>query len=320
MNLDYSPVIDEAGYPAGVIAIVVETTERVLANRRNETQYRRLAQMFEQGPSFMALLEGPDHRFEFANAGYLRLIGGRNVIGKTVAEALPDAADQGYVEKLNEVFTSGNLFSSAGSRYAVQVEPGAAVDERYVDFIYQPLRDTAGKVTGIFVEGVDVTERKVAEAALKQLNETLEQRIEERTAQLLSKEALISTFYNHSSEYHAVLAETDDGRFRYEEANPALLRMYGKTRAELIGQTVDGLFTPAVAAELTAHLRTCLLTGMPYRYERQNGDSVVEAVATPVPEANGNTRRLVVSARDITEHRHLEQQLRQSQKWKRLDN
>ncbi len=314
MNLDYSPVIDETGEPAGVIAIVVETTERVLADRRNETQHRRLAQMFEQGPSFMALLEGPEHRFEFANAGYLRLIGGRNVIGKTVAEALPEAVNQGYVDKLDEVFASGRIFSSVGSRYAVQVAPGAAGDERYVDFIYQPLKDAAGKVTGIFVEGVDVTERNRAEAALKQLNETLEHRIEERTAQLLSKEALIATFYNHSSEYHAVLAETDDGQFRYEEANPALLRMYGKTREELIGHTVNEVFNPETAAQLTSHLRACLTAGMPYRYERQNGDAIVEAVATPVLEADGKTRRLVASARDITESRRLEQQLRQSQK------
>jgi len=311
MNLDYSPVLDETGEPAGVIAIVVETTERVLADRRNESQRRRLAQMFEQGPSFMALLEGPDHRIEFANASYLKLIGGRDVIGKTVAEALPAA--QGYVSQLDQVFATGKMFGSADSRYAVEV-PGAAVDERYVDFIYQPLKDATGRVTGIFVEGVDVTERKLAEAALKQLNETLEQRIEERTAQLVSKEALIKTFYNHSSEYHAVLAETENGRFRYEEANPALLRLYGKSRAELIGQTVDDVFKPETAAELTAHLRACLLSGMPYRYERCNGDAIVEAVATPVPNDTAMTRRLVVSARDVTEHRNLEQQLHQSQK------
>jgi PAS domain S-box-containing protein len=314
MNLDYSPLIDETGEPAGVIAIVVETTERVLADRRDETQKRRLAEMFEQGPSFMALLEGPNHRFEFANASYLRLIGGRELIGKTVAEALPDAASQGYLNKLNEVFASGKSFSSADSRYAMEAVPGGAIDERYIDFIYQPLKDTTGQVTGIFVEGVDVTERKRAEAALHQLNETLEQRIRERTAQLLSTEALIATFYNHSSEYHAVIAETEEGRFRYEEANPALLRMYGKSRAEIIGHTVDEVFMPETAAELTAHLQSCLRVGTPYRYERRNGAAIVEAVATPVPKADGVTRRLVVSARDVTEHRNLEQQLRQSQK------
>jgi PAS domain S-box-containing protein len=297
-----------------VIAIVVETTERILADRRNESQRQRLAQMFEQGPSFMALLEGPDHRIEFANASYLKLIGGRDVIGKTVAEALPDAADQGYVRQLDEVFASGKMHASADSRYAVEVLPGAGVNERFVDFIYQPLKDATGRVTGIFVEGVDVTERKRAEAALKQLNETLEQRIEERSAQLLSQEALISTFYNHSSEYHAVLAETENGRFRYDEANPALLLLYGKSREDLIGRTIDEVFQPETAAELTAHLRACLQAGAPYRYERRNGDAIVEAVATPVPGDSALTRRLVVSARDVTEHRNLEQQLRQSQK------
>ncbi len=314
MNLDYSPVLDESGTPAGVIAIVVETTERVLAGRRNEAERRRLAQMFEQGPSFMALLEGPEHRIEFANAGYLALIGGRDVIGKTVAEALPDAAMQGYIGVLDQVFSSGRAFGSAGSRYVVQTAPGAAVDERYVDFIYQPLKDATGRVTGIFVEGVDVTERKLAEAALEKLNATLEQRIEERTAQLVSTEALIATFYNHSSEYHAVLSETGHGTFRYEEANPALLRLYGTSKADLIGRTIDQVFAPETAAELTAHLRACLRAGAPYRYERRNGDSIVEAVATPVPDDTGTTRRLVVSARDVTEHRNLEQQLRQAQK------
>jgi PAS domain S-box-containing protein len=34
MNLDYSPVVDESGEPAGVIAIVIETTQRVLPSKR----------------------------------------------------------------------------------------------------------------------------------------------------------------------------------------------------------------------------------------------------------------------------------------------
>jgi PAS domain S-box-containing protein len=33
MNLDYSPIPDESGRPAGVMAIVVETTSRVMAER-----------------------------------------------------------------------------------------------------------------------------------------------------------------------------------------------------------------------------------------------------------------------------------------------
>ena len=314
MNLDYSPVRDETGEPAGVIAIVVEMTQRVLADRRTEAERRRLEQMFEQGPSFMALLEGPEHRIAFANHGYRKLVGNRDVIGKAVAEALPDAVQQGYLDILDGVFASGEAYDLSDSLYQVQATPGGIVEDRYVDFIYQPLKDAAGKVTSIFVEGIDVTERNRAQAALQELNETLEQRIAERTAQLLAREALIKTFYTHSSEYHAVLCETEAGSFRYEEANPALLRLYGKTREALLGQTIESLFSPETASELKAHLQKCLRSGQPHRYERRNGDAIVEAVATPVPAEAGGGRRLVVSARDVTEFRSLEQQLRQAQK------
>ncbi len=314
MNLDYSPVCDESSKPAGVIAIVVETTERVRADQRNAAERQRLAQMFEQGPSFMALLQGRDHRIELANPSYLRLVGGRQVLGKTVAEALPDAVAQGYLEILDEVFCSGKAFSSAGMKYAVQPSPGGDAEDRFVDFIYQPLKDPDGQVTGIFVEGIEVTGAKRAEARLRQLNETLEQQIEERTARLVSREVLIKTVYNHSSEYHTVLVETETGQFRYEEGNPALLRLYNRSWDEVIGRTIEDLFDTETAAELTAHMKACLRLGQPYRYERRNGDSIVEAVATPVPAEDGMARRLVISARDVTESRNLEQQLRQSQK------
>ena len=262
----------------------------------------------------MALLQGPDHRIELANPSYLRLVGGREVLGKTVAETLPDAVDQGYLEILDTVFASGVAFSSVGMKYAVQPVPGGAAEDRFVDFIYQPLKDPDGQVTGIFVEGIDVTGRKMAEARLKQLNETLEQQIEERTARLVSREVLIKTFYNHSSEYHTVLAETKPGQFRYEEANPALLRLYNKTRDEVIGHTIEDLFDAETAAELTGHMNACLRSFQPYRYERRTADAIVEAIATPVPAQDGSARRLVISARDVTESRNLEQQLRQSQK------
>ena len=60
--------------------------------RRLRVQSASLAQMFEQAPSFIALLSGPEHRFTLTNAAYQRAVDGRDVTGRTVAEALPDAA------------------------------------------------------------------------------------------------------------------------------------------------------------------------------------------------------------------------------------
>jgi PAS domain S-box-containing protein len=320
-SFSYTPVCDNAGAPAGLFCACTETTLAVQGKQRVDRNWQKLAQLFEQGPSFMAVLEGPEHRIELANAAYQRLVGGRRVLGKTIAQALPDAVAQGYLELLDGVFNSGKAFSSTGAKYSVEPVSGGPVNERYVDFIFQPITNSLGQVTGIFVEGADVTERAAAEQALREreaqlreANLTLEQRISERTAQLLSREVLIRTFYQHSSECHAVLVEADPGEFRYEEINPATLRLYGKTRDQVIGYSVGEVFGAEVAAELNTHLAKCLSNDAPYHYERRHGEGVVEAIATPVPRELGVGRRVVVSARDVTERRRLEQQLRQSQK------
>jgi signal transduction histidine kinase/CheY-like chemotaxis protein len=167
MDLFYSPVIDESGHPGGVIAVVVETTERVLARRAAVAQSERLAQMFEDAPSFMALLEGPEHRFIFSNAAYQQLIAGRTIIGKPIREALPEIAGQGLYELLDKVYRSGASFRGHARPVKLQWNPNAAPEERLLDFIYQPVRNSAGTITGIFVEGIDVTDSARAVAALE---------------------------------------------------------------------------------------------------------------------------------------------------------
>jgi len=163
MDLGYSPVIAEDGKPGGVIAIVVETTERVLAQRRAASERDRLAQMFAQAPSFMALLEGPEHRFGLSNPGYDRLVGGRQLLGRTVAEALPEVVEQGFIRILDQVRETGTPYAALGAKLALLNPATAHRDDFYLDFVYQPVTDEQGRTTAIFVQGVDVTARVRAE-------------------------------------------------------------------------------------------------------------------------------------------------------------
>ena len=163
VDLNYSPLVDDQGTPVGAMALVVETTDKVLADRRLLLERERFATLFEQSPSFMVLLQGPTHRIELANPGYQALVGDRNVLGRTVAEALPEAAEQGYVAMLDGVYASGKAATAYGARFDIRQHAGEPISERYLDFVYQPIRDAAGTVTGIFVEGLDVTERVLAE-------------------------------------------------------------------------------------------------------------------------------------------------------------
>lgn len=162
LNLDYSPIPDGRGGIVGVLALVTEISEQARFERAIVDDRIRLRQMFEQAPSFMALLRGPQHVFELTNAAYRQLIGDRDVLGLSVREGLPDISGQGFYELLDRVYTTGEPYVGRGIEVQLQ---DSSTRTRTLDFIYQPLRDGSGAVSGVFVEGVDITDRIEAEQA-----------------------------------------------------------------------------------------------------------------------------------------------------------
>lgn len=178
MNLDYSPVPDETGRPGGVLAIVVETTQRVLAERRLAKERERLQQLFQQAPGFMAMLSGPDHVFEIVNASYRQLVGhGRDIVGLPVRQALPDIEGQVFFGLLDQVHRTGQAYVGRSMAVSLQRTPDTEPEQRFVDFVYQPITDAAGTVTGIFAEGYDVTERVRSEEQQRLLLRELNHRV-----------------------------------------------------------------------------------------------------------------------------------------------
>lgn len=172
-DIDYSPVRDEGGTPAGILAIVVETTRKVLAERAATAERESQARSLRHMPGFVATLEGPDHVFTYVNEAYRTIAGERDYPGHNVRQVFPELAAQGFYELLDEVYRSGQPFVSR----SFPVNLSNQSETRYIDFIYQPVLDEKGTVRGIFVGGYDVTEHKRAEDALKALNATLEDRV-----------------------------------------------------------------------------------------------------------------------------------------------
>ncbi|MFP5392852.1 MAG: PAS domain-containing protein, partial [Gammaproteobacteria bacterium] len=128
---------------------------------------QRITDVFRQAPAFMCVLTGPEHVFELANERYLQLVGERNLIGKRARDALPDVEGQGFFELLDQVYRSGEPFIGADMAVMLRRQPGEAAETRYLDFVYMPLRDAYGAVAGIMAHGVDQTERRLAEQALR---------------------------------------------------------------------------------------------------------------------------------------------------------
>lgn len=156
------------------------------ANRELELERRRLHEMFMQAPGFVAVLSGADHVFQMHNPAYSQLIGHRDITGKTVREALPELVGQGYYEFLDHVFTTGEPYEGRESRVHLQRIPGAPLEEVFLNFIYQPIRDDAGHIVGIFVQGHDVTNDVRAAERQKLMIDELNHRVKNTLATVQS--------------------------------------------------------------------------------------------------------------------------------------
>jgi PAS domain-containing protein len=168
MNLDYSPVMDESGKPGGVIAIVVETTERVLSERRLAAATTHQRRQFEQAPGFVIIMTGPDHVVDFVNETHRRVFGSHDWVGRPIRDAFPSIEGQGFFDQLDSVYRTGTTFETSGAEVRFRRAPDEPMERRYLSFIYAPITDESGAVTGIFCDGYDVTERETATAALRQ--------------------------------------------------------------------------------------------------------------------------------------------------------
>jgi PAS domain S-box-containing protein len=303
------PHQDSTGRTLGLYTVVTDITARKLAERtlsESEERFRSIADSAPV-PMWVSRLDGLR---QFVNRAY------HEFLGVPYAAALNfDWRKALHSDDLERILGEQRAGEGSLKPFALEARYRRSDGQwRWLRSESQPRWGPGGEHIGFIGVAHDITALKEAERALTEVNETLERRIEDRTRQLAASEALIQTFFEHSSECHAVIVEESDGLFRYAEANPATLRLYGKTREEVIGQTIEAVLGAERAVEIGGQLAASLGAGAPNRYERIQDDKVIEAVVTPAPQEPGAARRVIVSAHDVTERRRLEQQLHQSQK------
>jgi PAS domain S-box-containing protein len=288
----YSPIGDDSrpSGVGGVLVICVETTERVLAEKRLAAHNERQQRLFDQAPGFIAILSGPDHVFEFGNEAYARLIGRSDFVGKTVREALPDVEGQGFFELLDKVYATGERFVAWQTPLNVRTVPDGPLEERFLDFIYEPVTDEHGVVTGIFVEGHDVTEQKRAEAALR------------------ASEARLS----------AALALANLGTFEWNLGTDAVILdersrdIFGFASGEDVrAQDIFGRIDPAqfdhVQAEARASQRDLSRLEMEYDILLPDGSTrSIVSISEAVPGAGGQAERMFGVFSDVTDRKRAE--------------
>ncbi|CAN5346071.1 hypothetical protein BH10PSE16_BH10PSE16_13070 [soil metagenome] len=167
-SFSYTPVDGPNGTVAGLYCSLTETTAQVLAEQDRQAENRRLYSLFEQAPSFMAVVREPSHVYELANSAYLRLVGRQDLVGKPVRDVFQETQEQDYPALLDGVYTTGKPF--VGNRMPITFarQADGPPERRFVDFVFQPMTGPDGKVNGVFIEGNDVTEHARAEDELRE--------------------------------------------------------------------------------------------------------------------------------------------------------
>jgi len=270
--------------------------EAMTALRESEERMRGL---FRQAPGFICILRGPGHIFEFANETYWRMLGSRDLVGKSVRQAVPEIEGQGFLELLDQVYRTGEPFRGLETPLRLKRSPGQPPELMLIDFIYQPITDAAGRVTGIFVEGFDVTDRVQAQAALR------------------DSEARYRTLFDSIDEGFCIIEAmpSPDGSiadYRYIAANPALKTQSGVS-VKVGEDTVRGLLGAEAQSWIDA-FEEIRRTGEPLRGERNlvGQGRVLDLYSFRLEDET--KRRVGVIFTDITERKRAEAELLRANK------
>ncbi|MFC5511273.1 PAS domain-containing protein [Massilia jejuensis] len=207
---------------------LIDRAEHVFRqNLTLQADLERLNALFQQAPSFMAVLRGPEHVYELVNDAIVELMGQRQYLGRTVREAVPELAGQGFHDLLDRVYASGEAFV-AHAMPAQLRRHGGQLEERFLDFIYQPILGDGHEVSGVFVEGTDVTDQVRALAEVEEKVKRLESAERQLAFQLELADSLrpLNSGADIAATASAVLGRRlGVARVLYTEVDPASMNL-----------------------------------------------------------------------------------------------
>ncbi|HEY0777932.1 MAG TPA: ATP-binding protein [Gemmatirosa sp.] len=164
-----SALTDAAGHCLAVYNVAVEVSDRVRSREALAGERARLFEVSQRVPSFVSVVRGADHVLEYANEAYFAFVGRRDLVGRPVWDALPDARGQGFEALLDRVRDTGQTISGREVPVRLSTVPGGEATERFVDFVYQPLAGPDGQTWGVLGYGNDVTAKVLARREVDRL-------------------------------------------------------------------------------------------------------------------------------------------------------
>lgn len=261
--ISINPVNDDLGNIVQHCLSFIDLTRHVARLRKERDQLHAL---YQHAPGFIATTEGRDHNITFANNSFRALMGNRPLLGKTMADAVPEATGQGVIRIMDHVFGTGEAYIGSAAPLDLQAGAGEGETRRFLDFIYQPTRNAEDEITGLFCEGHDVTAHMVAIEQVQLLQTQLI-----HLARVNAMGTMAATLSHELSQPLTIISN-------YAEICRQLIDAGGKSPGSLddcLGKIADAAVR---ARNLIVRIRTMAKQGEPARESFDLKDAIAEAV------------------------------------------
>ncbi|RXJ52657.1 PAS domain-containing sensor histidine kinase [Gelidibacter gilvus] len=278
-----------------------DITNRVLERKKIEESERLLRLMILQAPVAIAIMRGVDYRVEIANKLALEIWGRtkEQILNKPIFEAMPELLSQGIKNFVDDVAKTGNRFSTP--EMPVTFSTNGELQMFYINFSFEALYDSEGKINGIMAIGVDVTPQVEARKKVEESEQNMR--------------ALVNS------------APFPIGVFAGEEmrislANQSIMEAWGKGH-DVVGKLYSDILPEFGSQHIFDQIRSVLATGIPFQAKNQrieieiNGELHVfyyNYNFTPLLDASGHVHSVMNTAANVTELNEAKQKVEESEK------
>ncbi len=300
---------DTADQPRSPVEVTLRESQAAeqAARAEVEAERQRFYEVLVQLPAHVAVYHGPDHTYQFVNPRYQRLFPHRAFAGRLFREAMPEANALGVVALFDRVYQTGEPFYGHEMEGDFDLDGTGVPEHLFFNLYLHPLRNAQGEVDGVLDFSYDVSEQVLVRRQLQQLNQELEARVEERTAQLRTEQTRLQQILGELPAAIALLTGPEHRHTFFNAAYQALAG--GRARP---GLPVATVYPEAVEQDFVGLLDGVYATGKPVRNMEWPVQLLNPATGQPqlhyldfiyqaLPDAQGQTQGILVFAVDVTD-------------------
>ena len=273
---------------AGIIVVATEITEQVLARKKVEESEHRYHNLVYTSPYMIAIFKGKDAIIEIANDAIIETWGkGKDIIGKSLFEVVPEAAEQGFDKLIQNVYETGEPYHAYET--PVTLIRNGKQQMMHYNFIYQAQRNINGEIVGVAILANEVTYEVIAKQKIKDSQQQLQNIFMQAPFALNiyeGKELVISL------------------------ANKLFCEIIGKTESEILGKKLFDAFPETATQGLDKILSDIFSTGIPFKGNEfpvhflKHGNEFkgyFDFIYQPIFDYNKNVSGVINVAIDVTD-------------------